>query len=56
MIHYIHVCVHINDYYGQKSIDGIEFLNASVLNEQYNYSNKPIVVDLNVETKEVNYI
>jgi Icc-related predicted phosphoesterase len=52
----IHVCGHIHDSYGQKSIDGVEFLNASVLDERYNYSNKPIVVDLNVKTKELNYI
>ena len=52
----IHVCGHIHDSYGQKSIDGVEFLNASVLDERYNYSNKPIVVEFNTKTKELNYI
>ena len=52
----IHVCGHIHWAYGQKNFNGVEFLNASVLDERYNYSNKPIVVELNVETKELNYI
>jgi Icc-related predicted phosphoesterase len=51
----IHVCGHIHDSYGQKSIDGVEFLNASVLDESYEYANKPIVVEFNTETKEVSY-
>jgi Icc-related predicted phosphoesterase len=49
----IHVCGHIHGSYGQKSVDGIEFLNASVLNERYNHENKPIVVSFDVENKEV---
>jgi Icc-related predicted phosphoesterase len=49
----IHVCGHIHDGYGQKSIDGVEFLNASVLDERYEHSHKPIVVNFDVETKEV---
>ena len=51
----IHVCGHIHDSYGQKSIDGVEFLNASVLDESYEYAHKPIVVEFNTETKEVTY-
>lgn len=49
----IHVCGHIHSGYGQKSIDGVEFLNASVLDERYEHANKPIVVNFNTETKEV---
>jgi Icc-related predicted phosphoesterase len=52
----IHVCGHIHHSYGQKSFDGTEFLNASVLNERYEYQNKPIVVELNTETKEIEYV
>ena len=49
----IHVCGHIHSAYGQKSIDGVEFLNASVLDERYEHAHKPIVVNFNTETKEV---
>jgi Icc-related predicted phosphoesterase len=51
----IHVCGHIHEGYGQKSIDGVEFLNASVLNDRYEHAHKPIVVDFDIETKEVTY-
>jgi Icc-related predicted phosphoesterase len=52
----IHVCGHIHWSYGQKSFNGIEFLNASTLNERYEYENKPIVIDFNPETKEIDYL
>jgi Icc-related predicted phosphoesterase len=52
----IHICGHIHWAYGQKTFNGIEFLNASTLNERYEYENKPIVVDFNPETKEINYL
>jgi hypothetical protein len=51
----IHVCGHIHCAYGQKNFNGVEFLNASVLNERYEYENKPIVVDFDVETKQIDY-
>lgn len=51
----IHVCGHIHGAYGQKSIEGVEFLNASVLDERYEHAHKPIVVEFNTETKEVVY-
>jgi hypothetical protein len=52
----IHVCGHIHWAYGQKSFHGTEYLNASVLNERYQYQNKPIVMEYNPETKEIDYI
>jgi Icc-related predicted phosphoesterase len=52
----IHVCGHIHDGYGQKTMGGIEFLNASVLNDRYEYAHKPIVVEYDTETKEITYI
>jgi Icc-related predicted phosphoesterase len=52
----IHVCGHIHWAYGQKSFHGVEFLNASVLNERYQYENKPIVIEYNPETKEIDYL
>lgn len=51
----IHVCGHIHCAYGQKSFHGVEFLNASVLDEQYKHANKPIVINFNSETKEIDY-
>ena len=51
----IHVCGHIHCAYGQKNFNGVEFLNASVLNERYEYENKPIVVDFDIETKQIDY-
>ena len=52
----IHACGHIHWSYGQKSFNGIEFLNASTLNERYEYENKPIVIEFNPETKEIDYL
>lgn len=52
----IHVCGHIHCAYGQKSFHGVEFLNASVLDERYEHSNKPIVINFDTETKELDYI
>jgi len=51
----IHVCGHIHCAYGQKSFHGVEFLNASVLDERYEHSNKPIVINYDTETKEIDY-
>ena len=52
----IHVCGHIHCAYGQKSFHEVEFLNASVLDERYQHSNKPIVINYNPETKEIIYL
>jgi Icc-related predicted phosphoesterase len=52
----IHVCGHIHGGYGQKSMGGIEFLNASVLDDRYEHAHKPIIVEFDTETKEITYI
>jgi Icc-related predicted phosphoesterase len=52
----IHACGHIHWAYGQKSFNGTEFLNASVLNERYEHENKPIFVNFDTETKQIDYI
>jgi Icc-related predicted phosphoesterase len=52
----IHVCGHIHEGYGQKTIDGIEFLNASVLDGQYKHGNLPISMMYDTETKEIEYV
>ncbi len=52
----IHVCGHIHCAYGQKNFNGVEFLNAAVLNERYVHENKPIVIDFDVKTKQFDYL
>ena len=52
----IHVFGHIHGSYGYKFHNGTHFINASVLNELYKQVNKPITVDWNPETNELNFI
>lgn len=52
----IHVCGHIHTGYGYKFNGTTHFINASVLNEDYVYSQKPINVEWNPETNEINFI
>jgi Icc-related predicted phosphoesterase len=52
----IHVCGHIHTGYGYQTNGGTHFINASVLNEQYAFSQKPITFDWNPETNEINFI
>jgi predicted phosphodiesterase len=52
----IHVFGHIHDGYGYKFHNGTHFFNASVLNERYNYENKPFTFDWNPETNEIKFI
>lgn len=42
----VHVCGHIHESYGMINRSGIKFINASVLNEHYELTNRPIVFDL----------
>jgi len=52
----IHVFGHVHSGYGYKFHNGTHFFNASVLNERYNYKNKPITVDWDVEHNTINFI
>jgi Icc-related predicted phosphoesterase len=54
----IHVCGHIHTGYGHKiGTDGnVNFFNAAILNEQYNYAQKPITFDWDKESNEVIFI
>jgi predicted phosphodiesterase len=52
----IHVFGHIHSGYGYKFHNGTHFINASILNERYNYENKPITIDWNPETNELEFI
>jgi Icc-related predicted phosphoesterase len=40
----INVFGHIHEGYGIKEIDGVWFINASVLNHRYRYTNEPVVI------------
>ncbi|MFW6219891.1 MAG: metallophosphoesterase family protein [bacterium] len=42
----VHVFGHIHEEYGQKEINGIKFVNASVLNARYQMVNKPILIEI----------
>jgi len=48
----IHVCGHIHSGYGLKEENGTLFINASVLNEEYIFTQKPITIDFDFETGE----
>ena len=48
----IHIFGHIHSGHGIEFKDGTLSINASVLNEKYNYSYKPVTLDFDFETKE----
>jgi predicted phosphodiesterase len=52
----IHVCGHIHGGYGYEFDGQTHYFNASILNEQYEYVNKPITFDWNPETNEIQFI
>ncbi len=47
---------HVHEARGIKLVDGTLFVNASVLNENYQMVNKPIVIDFDPETKKYEVI
>jgi len=49
----IHVCGHIHSGYGYTFDGDTHYINASVLNEQYSYSNKPLTIDWNPKTNQI---
>jgi Icc-related predicted phosphoesterase len=49
----IHVCGHIHSGYGIETIDNIHYINASVLDEKYEYTQKPWNVEWDPETNEI---
>ena len=52
----IHVFGHVHSGYGYKFYEGTHFINAAVLNERYRYENKPITIDWNPDTNEIEFI
>lgn len=50
----IHVFGHIHGSYGERLVDGVQYINASNLDERYNAVNLPINIEIN--NKEVIFI
>jgi Icc-related predicted phosphoesterase len=52
----IHVCGHIHSGYGIETIDNIHYINASVLDERYEYTQKPWNIEWDPETNTIEFI
>lgn len=52
----IHVCGHIHTGYGYKFNGQTHFINAAVLDEHYMFTQKPLNVEWNPETNEIEFI
>jgi len=52
----IHICGHIHSGYGYKFDGHTHYFNASVLNERYNFTQKPLTVDWFPNSNQVNFI
>ena len=52
----IHVCGHIHTGYGYTFDGDTHYINAAVLNESYVYYNKPLTIEWNPETNEIEFL
>jgi len=52
----IHVFGHIHEGYGYVFDGNTHFINAAVLNGRYEYRNKPVTIDWDSETNEIEFI
>jgi len=52
----MHIFGHIHGSYGYKFLNGTHFFNASILNEKYQYTNKPMTFDWDKETNAIEFI
>ena len=52
----IHVCGHIHSGYGYEFKNGTHFFNAAILNESYEYTQKPMTFDWDKETNTIKFI
>ena len=52
----IHIFGHIHSGFGYQYIDGTHYINASMLDERYNYSRKPLTFDWNPQTNELEFL
>ena len=52
----IHICGHIHSGYGYEFKNGTHFFNASVLDENYQYTQKPMTFDWDHITNEIKFL
>ena len=52
----IHVFGHIHGGYGYKYVDGTNYINAAILNDDYEMINKPITIEWDSTTNAVKFI
>lgn len=52
----IHVCGHIHSGYGYEFKNGTHFFNAAVLDEQYEYTQKPMTFDWDKDTNTIEFV
>jgi Icc-related predicted phosphoesterase len=52
----IHVCGHIHTGYGYKFVDGTHYFNAAVLDERYTFTQKPMTVEWDPKTNELEFV
>ena len=52
----IHIFGHIHSGYGYKYENGTHFINASILNERYRYTQMPLTFDWDKKTNELNFL
>ena len=52
----IHCFGHIHGSAGYKFDGNTHHFNASILNERYEYRNKPMTIDLDLETREIEFV
>ena len=52
----IHVCGHIHSGYGYDFKDGTHFFNASILDESYEYTQKPMTFDWDKDTNTIEFV
>ena len=50
---FIHAFGHIHSGYGYLNFNNGHFINASSLDERYDYSNKPVTLKINTNTKQI---
>ncbi len=52
----IHVCGHIHSGYGYKFHEGTHYFNAAVLGEDYVFTQKPMTVEWDPKTNEIEFV
>jgi Icc-related predicted phosphoesterase len=52
----IHICGHIHSGYGYEFKNGTHFFNAAVLDEQYEYTQKPMTFDWDKEKNTIEFV